>query len=194
MSKKTKRVETTVTVGDGIAQLEKESGMTEQHVVPTPVNKEDNTVRTVKTISKQQLISSLCREGLPLYMFDTTVSFRWENSTITLDIRDCDVLDMYRYPLPDQDRRGDFAVPHYLGLSTDSISLPCMVDGNYTIGVFQHLKANRLLKAYFAKHREYAQNLSDIINWIWSLSDTEYIDFVTKKVSGNEAFNIRIKF
>lgn len=145
------------------------------------------------TITKYDLITSLCRDGLPAYTFDTVFAFRWENATITLDVRDCSVLDMYRFPLPDQDRRGDFTTAHFLGLSTDSVSLPCKVDGVFKIVKFQHLKANLLLKAYFAKHREYAQNLTDTVNWIESMTDDEFDQFVREKVLNNEDFAERIK-
>ena len=144
-------------------------------------------------ITKYDLITSLCRDGLPAYTFDTVFSFRWENATITLDVRDCSVLDMYRFPLPDQDRRGDFTTAHFLGLSTDYVTLPCKVDGVFKIVKFQHLKANLLLKAYFAKHREYARNLTDTVNWIESMTDDEFDQFVHEKVLNNPDFAERIK-
>lgn len=144
-------------------------------------------------ITKYDLITSLCRDGLPAYTFDTVFAFRWENTTITLDVRDCSVLDMYRFPLPDQDRRGDFTTAHFLGLSTDYVTLPCKVDGVLKIVKFQHLKANLLLKAYFAKHREYARNLTDTVNWIESMTDDEFDQFVREKVLNNPDFAERIK-
>ena len=144
-------------------------------------------------ITKYDLITSLCRDGLPAYTFDTVFAFRWENATITLDVRDCSVLDMYRFPLPDQDRRGDFTTAHFLGLSTDYVTLPCKVDGVSKILKFQHLKANLLLKAYFAKHREYARNLTDTVNWIESMTDDEFDQFVREKVLNNPDFAERIK-
>lgn len=147
----------------------------------------------VTAITKYDLITSLCRDGLPAYTFDTVFAFRWENATITLDVRDCSVLDMYRFPLPDQDRRGDFTTAHFLGLSTDYVTLPCKVDGVFKIVKFQHLKANLLLKAYFAKHREYAQNLTDTVNWIESMTDDEFDQFVREKVLNNPDFAERIK-
>lgn len=155
----------------------------------TPEIKVNNTPE----ISKFELITSLCRDGLPAYLVDTTISFTWENKTISLDIRDCDVLDNYRFPVPGQERRTDFVVPHFLGLSADSVVLPCKIDGEEAVLRFQHLKATKLLNAYFSKIREYAKTLSDIIARINEMTSEEYRAFLSEKVLENSDFQNRVK-
>lgn len=202
MSKKIKSVKAQESIGDHTPYLPTDEDTPKGKVYDEPgiikttciVNKPLLETYTTDTpITKYDLITSLCRDGLPAYTFDTVFSFRWENTTITLDVRDCSVLDMYRFPLPDQDRRGDFTTAHFLGLSTDYVTLPCKVDGVFKIVKFQHLKANLLLKAYFAKHREYARNLTDTVNWIESMTDDEFDQFVHEKVLNNPDFAERIK-
>ena len=181
MSKKIKSVKAQESIGDHTPYLPTDEDTPKGKVYDEPgiirttsiVNKPLLETYTSDTpITKYDLITSLCRDGLPAYTFDTVFSFRWENATIALDIRDCSVLDMYRFPLPDQDRRGDFTTK---------------------IVKFQHLKANLLLKAYFAKHREYARNLTDTVNWIESMTDDEFDQFVREKVLNNPDFAERIK-
>lgn len=202
MSKKIKSVKAQESIGDHTPYLPTDEDTPKGKVYDEPgiikttciVNKPLLETYTSDTsITKYDLITSLCRDGLPAYTFDTVFSFRWESTTITLDVRDCSVLDMYRFPLPDQDRRGDFTTAHFLGLSTDYVTLPCKVDGVFKIVKFQHLKANLLLKAYFAKHREYARNLTDTVNWIESMTDDEFDQFVREKVLNNPDFAERIK-
>lgn len=202
MSKKIKSVKAQESIGDHTPYLPTDEDTPKGKVYDEPgiikttsiVDKPLLETYTYDTpITKYDLITSLCRDGLPAYTFDTVFSFRWENTTITLDVRDCSVLDMYRFPLPDQDRRGDFTTAHFLGLSTDYVTLPCKVDGVFKIVKFQHLKANLLLKAYFAKHREYARNLTDTVNWIESMTDDEFDQFVREKVLNNPDFAERIK-
>ena len=202
MSKKIKSVKAQESIGDHTPYLPTDEDTPKGKVYDEPgiirttsiVNKPLLETCTSDTpITKYDLITSLCRDGLPAYTFDTVFSFRWENATVTLDVRDCSVLDMYRFPLPDQDRRGDFTTAHFLGLSTDYVTLPCKVDGVFKIVKFQHLKANLLLKAYFAKHREYARNLTDTVNWIESMTDDEFDQFVREKVLNNPDFAERIK-
>lgn len=202
MSKKIKSVKAQESIGDHTPYLPTDEDTPKGKVYDEPgiikttsiVNKPLLETYTYDTpITKYDLITSLCRDGLPAYTFDTVFAFRWENTTITLDVRDCSVLDMYRFPLPDQDRRGDFTTAHFLGLSTDYVTLPCKVDGVFKIVKFQHLKANLLLKAYFAKHREYARNLTDTVNWIESMTDDEFDQFVREKVLNNPDFAERIK-
>ena len=156
MSKKIKSVKAQESIGDHTPYLPTDEDTPKGKVYDEPgiirttsiVNKPLLETYTSDTpITKYDLITSLCRDGLPAYTFDTVFSFRWENATIALDVRDCSVLDMYRFPLPDQDRRGDFTTAHFLGLSTDYVTLPCKVDGVFKIVKFQHLKANLLLKA-----------------------------------------------
>lgn len=144
-------------------------------------------------IDKFELITSLCREGIPSYMLNTTISIIWENKKISLDIRDCDILDSFRFPVPGQERRSDFVVPHFLGLSAEYVYLPCEVDGEKKVMRFQHLKASKLLNAYFAKIREYAKTLSDVIERINNMSDDEYLTFLHDKVIDNKDFQNRIK-
>lgn len=202
MSKKIKSVKAQESIGDHTPYLPTDKDTPKGKVYDEPgiikttsiVDKPLLETYTSDTpITKYDLITSLCRDGLPAYTFDTVFAFRWENTTITLDVRDCSVLDMYRFPLPDQDRRGDFTTAHFLGLSTDYVTLPCKVDGVLKIVKFQHLKANLLLKAYFAKHREYARNLTDTVNWIESMTDDEFDQFVSEKVLNNPDFAERIK-
>ena len=202
MSKKIKSVKAQESIGDHTPYLPTDEDTPKGKVYDEPgiirttsiVNKPLLETCTSDTpITKYDLITSLCRDGLPAYTFDTVFSFRWENATIILDVRDCSVLDIYRFPLPDQDRRGDFTTAHFLGLSTDYVTLPCKVDGVFKIVKFQHLKANLLLKAYFAKHREYARNLTDTVNWIESMTDDEFDQFVREKVLNNPDFAERIK-
>lgn len=202
MSKKIKSVKAQESIGDHTPYLPTDKDTPKGKVYDEPgiikttsiVDKPLLETYTYDTpITKYDLITSLCRDGLPAYTFDTVFAFRWENTTITLDVRDCSVLDMYRFPLPDQDRRGDFTTAHFLGLSTDYVTLPCKVDGVFKIVKFQHLKANLLLKAYFAKHREYARNLTDTVNWIESMTDDEFDQFVREKVLNNPDFAERIK-
>ena len=148
---------------------------TTTEVVSTPV---------VKFNIKQQWMHEVARNGLPEELFDTTFTVIWQTKRITVDLKDCNILKAYGYPFAGNERRSDFAVPHYLGLTTKKLYLPCTVDGKFSLEEFTARKGTELLNSYFNKLHEYIEDMNNLLRYINELPEEsvaeKYNEFISK--------------
>lgn len=122
---------------------------------------------------KRTWISDIVRNGLPEDLVDTTFTVCWQSKIIEIDLRDCDILKVYGYPFVGNERRADFAVPHYLGLATKKLYLPCSTDGKFVIEEFTGRKGTELLNAYFRKMHDFIEDQNQVIRHIFDMKDSE---------------------
>lgn len=114
-------------------------------------NNASSTVVEKSSIDYKTLIETIVRNGIPAKYFDPKFKFTWQNSSIELDIRDCDIIKCFGYPTEINERRSEYSVPHYLNLANKPVYLPCTIDGVYGVELFQHRKGIELFRSYIRK-------------------------------------------
>lgn len=132
-------------------------------VVTTPVEQTTDQV----PVDYKFLIEYIVRNGIPEKYFDPKFKFTWQNSTVEVDIRDCDILKCLGYPTETNERRTEFAVPQYLNLANKPVYLPCTIDGVYKVEIFQHRKGIELFRNYIRKLNEYVDDMNSLIKFIF---------------------------
>lgn len=131
----------------------------------------DDTKNELVPVDYQFLIEYITRNGIPEKYFDPKFKFTWQNSTIEVDIRDCDILKCFGYPTETNERRTEFAVPHYLNLSNKPVYLPCTIDGVYKVEIFQHRKGVELFRNYIRKLNDYVDDMNSLLKFIFENQD-----------------------
>lgn len=118
------------------------------------------------SIDYKTLIETIVRNGIPAKYFDPKFEFTWQNSSIELDIRDCDIIKCFGYPTEINERRSEYSVPHYLNLANKPVYLPCTIDGVYGVELFQHRKGIELFRSYIRKINTYIDDTNALIKFI----------------------------
>lgn len=145
---------------------------------------EDTEEVTVSTNAKEEWIRFICKNGIPADLYEPEFSFLWQTKKVTLNVFDCDILKLYGYPFKGNERRADFAAPHYLGLATKKLYLPCTVDGKFSLEEFTARKGTELLNAYFNKLHEYIEDMNNLLRYVNELPEEsvaeKYNEFISK--------------
>lgn len=186
-------VEQINTVVETVTEEQVESTIDTDEV--TEVATEENTVITDKSsivvekssIDYKSLIETITRNGIPAKYFDPKFKFTWQNSSIELDIRDCDIIKCFGYPTEINERRSEYSVPHYLNLANKPVYLPCTIDGVYRVELFQHRKGIELFRSYIRKINTYIDDTNALIKFISeNANDSESLNKI--KESFNTGF------